>query len=97
MKIIEELKKAMNWEELDEATAKDIIKDLEDGIESLKEKQDLEEANRKAEEGLAWTKKVTEARQSRTNTIQRRKKEQQLKGFSAGRLAMLRRLGKLDD
>jgi hypothetical protein len=97
MKIIEELKKAMNWEELDEATAKDIIKDLEDGIESLKEKQDLEEANRKAEEGLAWTKKVTEARQSRTNTIQRRKKEQQLKGFSAGRLAMLRRLGKIDD
>tara|TARA_A200000159_G_C7131079_1_gene258949 strand:+ start:340 stop:633 length:294 start_codon:yes stop_codon:yes gene_type:complete len=97
MKIIEELKKAMNWEELDEATAKDIIKDLEDGIESLKEKQDLEEANRKAEEGLAWTKKVTEARQSRTNTIQRRKKEQQLKGYSAGRLAMLRRLGKLDD
>ena len=97
MKIIEELKKAMNWEELDEATAKDIIKDLEDGIESLKEKQDLEEANRKAEEGLALTKKVTEARQSRTNTIQRRKKEQQLKGYSAGRLAMLRRLGKLDD
>lgn len=97
MKIIEELKKAMKWEELDEATAKDIIKDLEDGIESLKEKQDLEEANRKAEEGLAWTKKVTEARQSRTNTIQRRKKEQQLKGYSAGRLAMLRRLGKLDD
>lgn len=97
MKIIEELKKAMNWEELDEATAKDIIKDLEDGIDSLKEKQKLEEANRKADEDLAWNKRVKEARQSRTNTIQRRKKEQQLKGYSAGRLAMLRRLGKLDD
>ena len=97
MKIIEELKKAMNWEELDEATAKDIIKDLEDGIDSLKEKQKLEEANRKADEDSAWNKRVKEARQSRTNTIQRRKKEQQLKGYSAGRLAMLRRLGKLDD
>ena len=41
MKIIEQLKKAMNWEELDEATANEIIKDLEDGIKSLKEKQDL--------------------------------------------------------
>ena len=97
MKIIEELKKAMNWEELDEATAKDIIKDLEDGIDSLKEKQKLEEANRKADKDSAWNKRVKEARQSRTNTIQRRKKEQQLKGYSAGRLAMLRRLGKLDD
>lgn len=97
MKIIEELKKAMNWQELDEATAKDIIKDLEDGIESLKKQQDLEEADRKADENKEWAEKVSIARQSRTNTIKRRKRESQLKGYSAGRLAMLRRLGKIDD
>ena len=65
MKIIEQLKKAMNWEELDEATANEIIKDLEDGIESLKEKQDLEENKRKADEGKAWNNLSSSSRFSR--------------------------------
>ena len=72
MKIIEQLKKAMNWEELDEATANEIIKDLEDGIESLKEKQDLEENKRKADEGKAWSDRVAIARSKGQKNIARK-------------------------
>ena len=97
MKIIEQLKKAMNWEELDEATANEIIKDLEDGIESLKEKQNLEENKRKADEGKAWSDRVAIARSKGQKNIARKKLHKRNEGISPGRMAMLRRLGKIDD
>ena len=97
MKIIEQLKKAMNWEELDEATANEIIKDLEDGIESLKETQALEEDTKKALEGQAWSERVSQARSKTTKNIARKKLHKRNQGISPGRMAMLRRLGKIDD
>ena len=97
MNIIDELKKAMNWDKLDEATAKEIVNDLEAGIEKMKQEQELEKIEAKSIETKAWTDKLAEARAKQHNIIARKKKHKQLSGISAGRLAMLRKLGKIDD
>ena len=66
-------------------------------IQKAKEEQEQKEREALAEENRQWSKRVVKARTSRANVIQRRKKEQQLKGYSAGRLARLRQLGKIDN
>ena len=83
--------------DLDEKTAKQIIQTLDDDIQKAKEEQEQKEREALAEENRQWSKRVVKARTSRANVIQRRKKEQQLKGYSAGRLARLRQLGKIDN
>lgn len=83
--------------DLDEKTAKQIIQTLDDDIQKAKEEQEQKEREALAEENRQWSKRVLKARTSRANVIQRRKKEQQLKGYSAGRLARLRQLGKIDN
>ncbi|MDA9765898.1 hypothetical protein N9C99_00970 [Gammaproteobacteria bacterium] len=83
--------------DLDEKTAKQIIQSLDDDIQKAKEEQEQKEREAQAEENRQWSKRVAKARTSRANVIQRRKKEQQLKGYSAGRLARLRQLGKIDN
>ena len=82
--------------DLDEKTAKQIIQSLDNDIQKAKEEQEQKEREALAEENRQWSKRVLKARTSRANVIQRRKKEQQLKGYSAGRLARLRQLGKID-
>lgn len=82
--------------DLDEKTAKQIIQSLDNDIQKAKEEQEQKEREALAEENRQWSKRVVKARTSRANVIQRRKKEQQLKGYSAGRLARLRQLGKID-
>ena len=82
--------------ELDEKTAKEIIQGLDNDIQKAKAEQEQTEKEAKAKEDKEWSERVTKARASRSNVIQRRKKEQQLKGYSAGRLARLRKLGKID-
>lgn len=81
--------------DLDEKTAKQIIQTLDDDIQ--KAEQEHKEREAQAEENRQWSKRVAKARTSRANVIQRRKKEQQLKEYSAGRLARLRQLGKIDN
>ena len=83
--------------DLDEKTAKQIIQSLDNDIQKAKEEQEQKEREALAEENRQWSKRVLKARTSRANVIQRRKKEQQLKGYSAGRLARLRQLGKIDN
>lgn len=83
--------------DLDEKTAKQIIQSLDNDIQKAKEEQEQKEREALAEENRQWSKRVVKARTSRANVIQRRKKEQQLKGYSAGRLARLRQLGKIDN
>ena len=83
--------------DLDEKTAKQIIQSLDDDIQKAKEEQEQKEREAQAEENRQWSERVAKARTSRANVIQRRKKEQQLKGYSAGRLARLRQLGKIDN
>ena len=83
--------------DLDEKTAKQIIQTLDDDIQKAKAEQEQKEREALAEENRQWSKRVVKARTSRANVIQRRKKEQQLKGYSAGRLARLRQLGKIDN
>lgn len=83
--------------DLDEKTAKEIIQSLDNDIQKAKEEQEQKEREAQAEENRQWSKRVVKARTSRANVIQRRKKEQQLKGYSAGRLARLRQLGKIDN
>ena len=82
--------------DLDEKTAKQIIQTLDDDIQKAKEEQEQKERDALAYESRQWSERVAKARTSRANVIQRRKKEQQLKGYSAGRLARLRQLGKID-
>ena len=83
--------------DLDEKTAKQIIQSLDNDIQKAKEEQEQKEREALAEENRQWSKRVVKARTSRANVIQRRKKEQQLKGYSAGRLARLRQFGKIDN
>jgi hypothetical protein len=97
MNIIDELKKAMNWDKLDEATAKEIVNDLEAGIEKMKQQQEQEKKEAETQENKAWSERVVKARTKRHNNIARKKKHRQLSGISAGRLAMLRKLGKIND
>lgn len=82
--------------DLDEKTAKQIIQTLDDDIQKAKAEQEQKERDALADESKQWSERVAKARTSRANVIQRRKKEQQLKGYSAGRLARLRQLGKID-
>ena len=82
--------------DLDEKTANEITQSLDNDIQKAKEEQEQKEKEAQAEENRQWSKMVVKARTSRANVIQRRKKEQQLKGYSAGRLARLRQLGKID-
>ena len=97
MNILDELKKAMNWDKLDEETAKEIVSDLEQGIEKMKAKQELEEREQKADEGRAWSERVMKARAKTQKNIARKKLHRRNEGISPGRMAMLRRLGKIDD
>ena len=98
MEIMKMIKESLGIEgDLDEKTAKQIIQTLDDDIQKAKEEQEQKEREALAEENRQWSKRVVKARTSRANVIQRRKKEQQLKGYSAGRLARLRQLGKIDN
>ena len=97
MNIIDELKKAMNWDKLDEETAKEIVSDLEKGIEKIKADREQEEKELKADEGRAWSEKVLQARQKGQRNIARKKLQKRNQGISPGRMAMLRRLGKIDE
>ena len=97
MEIMKMIKESLGIEgDLDEKTAKEIIQSLDNDIQKAKEEQEQKEKEAQAEENRQWSKRVVKARTSRANVIQRRKKEQQLKGYSAGRLARLRQLGKID-
>jgi len=98
MEIMKMIKESLGIEgDLDEKTAKQIIQSLDNDIQKAKEEQEQKEREALAEENRQWSKRVVKARTSRANVIQRRKKEQQLKGYSAGRLARLRQLGKIDN
>ena len=98
MEIMKMIKESLGIEgDLDEKTAKQIIQTLDDDIQKAKEEQEQKEREALAEENRQWSKRVVKASTSRANVIQRRKKEQQLKGYSAGRLARLRQLGKIDN
>jgi hypothetical protein len=98
MEIMKMIKESLGIEgDLDEKTAKQIIQTLDDDIQKAKAEQEQKEREAQAEENRQWSKRVSKARTSRANVIQRRKKEQQLKGYSAGRLARLRQLGKIDN
>ena len=97
MEIMKMIKESLGIEgDLDEKTAKQIIQTLDDDIQKAKAEQEQKERDALADESKQWSERVAKARTSRANVIQRRKKEQQLKGYSAGRLARLRQLGKID-
>ena len=97
MEIMTMIKESLGIEgDLDEKTAKQIIQTLDDDIQKAKAEQEQKERDALADESKQWSERVAKARTSRANVIQRRKKEQQLKGYSAGRLARLRQLGKID-
>ena len=97
MEIMKLIKESLGIEgELDEKTAKEIIQSLDNDIQKAKEEQKQTEANKKADEDKLWASRVSKARAKTKNTIKARKQIRQSKGYSAGRLARLRRLGKID-
>ena len=97
MEIMKLIKESLGIEgDLDEKTAKEIIQSLDNDIQKAKEEQKQTEANKKADEGKAWSERVIKARAKTHKALEARKQIRQTKGYSAGRLARLRRLGKID-
>ena len=82
--------------ELDEKTAKEIIQTLDADIQKAKAEQEQIEKDARIKESQEWSRRVAEARNKQKRTYQARKKSQQVKGYSAGRMARLCRLGKID-
>lgn len=97
MEIMKLIKESLGIEgELDEKTAKEIIQSLDNDIQKAKDDQEQLEKERKADEEREWGKRVVAARSTKQSIIKARAKTRQVKGYSAGRLARLRRLGKID-
>lgn len=97
MEIMKLIKESLGIEgELDEKTAKEIIQTLDDDIQKAKAEQKQIEKDAQVKESQEWSRRVATARSKQIRTYQARKKSQQTKGYSAGRLARLRRLGKID-
>ena len=97
MEIMKLIKESLGIEgELDEKTAKEIIQSLDNDIQKAKDEQKQTEINKKAEEDKLWASRVSKARTKTQKAFEARKKTRQTKGYSAGRLARLRRLGKID-
>lgn len=97
MEIMKLIKESLGIEgELDEKTAKEIIQSLDNDIQKAKDDQEQLEKERKADEEREWGKRVVSARSKKQSIIKARAKTRQVKGYSAGRLARLRRLGKID-
>jgi len=95
MKILDKFKEALNWEDLDEKSAKEIIATLDSEIEEMKEAQEKEEALAKDEEDMAWARKVVEARKRDSKSAQTRASLRHQKNISPARLVRLRKLGKI--
>ena len=97
MEIMKLIKESLGIEgELDEKTAKEIIQSLDNDIQKAKDDQEQLEKERKADVDREWTDRVVAARGKKQSIIKARAKTRQVKGYSAGRLARLRRLGKID-
>ena len=95
MKILDKFKEALNWEDLDEKSAKEIIATLDSEIEEMKEAQEKEEALAKDKEDMAWANKVVEARKRDSNSARTRASLRHQKNISPARLVRLRKLGKI--
>ena len=95
MKILDKFKEAFELQNLDEASAKKIIEQLDGEIEAMKLEQNLEARQAKDDETHAWVKNVLKARERTRKKNDARKKLRFESTISPARQVRLRKLGKI--
>jgi len=95
MKLLEMIKEQLNWKDLSEDEAQQIIDELDSQIDEMRKREEQEEKDSKYEIEQATAKRITEARAKQHSRNNARKKLRHEKNISPARLVRLRKLGKI--
>ena len=102
MKLIELIQKKLGIDakdldgDLNLKTVKTMQSNLDEIADELIAEQEKVERQEEAEEHQKMADRLAKAREKKHNIAKARKKAEQDKGYSAGRYALLKRLGKVD-
>ena len=95
MKILEKFKEALNWDELDEDSAKEIIATLDSELEEIKKAEEDKEKQTEYDKNMEWANKVVEARKKDSKSAKTRASLRHQANISPARLVRLRKQGKI--
>jgi len=95
MKLLDMIKEQLNWKNLSEDEAQQIIDELDSQIDEIRKRNEQEQKELKVAEEQASGERIRKARAKQHSRNNARKKLRHEKGISPARLVRLRKLGKI--